>query len=233
MTTETEHPRRPFLARGSNVIRCEQCQMPAKACICDFQVNAQAQARFWLLTHRKELYKPTNTGRLIVDTIRDSEVFPWSRTEPDAEFLDQLHDPGFDPYIVFPEGEGYEERMVEFEHKPGRKPVFIILDGTWRQARRIFRQSEYLQGVPVIQPKTQRKTRYNLRKPNEEHHLCTAEVAAVMLAQMGDQASADLLDAYFDVFNAHYYASRRSRAVEGVDDAKALLQHVISQCESD
>lgn len=205
--------------------------MPAKGCICEFRVNIQAQARFWLLTHRKELYKPTNTGRLIVDTIRDSEVFSWSRTEPDVQFLDQLTDPGFDPYIVFPEGEGYQERMVEFEHKPGRKPVFIILDGTWRQARRIFRQSECLQNIPVIQPQTDRKTRYSLRKPNEEHHLCTAEVAAVMLAQMGDQVSADVLDAYFDVFNAHYYASRRSWSVENVDDAKVLLQHTLNQSE--
>lgn len=229
MSTESYPHRRPFLARGSKVVRCEACQMPAQVCICDYRVNAQAQARFWLLTHPKEFYKPTNTGRLIVDTIRNSETFAWNRTEPDEAFVRQLNDPGFDPYIVFPEGEAYQERMVDFEHKPGREPVFIILDGTWRQARRIFRQSEYLQHVPVIQPNTQRKTRYNLRKPNEDHHLCTAEVAAVMLEQMGDSQSAALLDAYFDVFNAHYYAARRSRMIEGVDEAKALLAQAISR----
>lgn len=223
MSAESYHPRRPFLARGSKIKRCDGCQMPSGGCICSFRVQVKAQAKFWLLTHPKELYKPTNTGRLIVDAIAGSEVFQWSRTEPDPAFLAELANPQIDPYIVFPEGEGYQDRMVEFEAKPGRAPVFIILDGTWRQARRIFRQSEYLQQVPVIQPSSMRQTRYNLRKPKEAHHLCTAEVAAVMLAQIGDAASADLLDAYFDLFNAHYHAARVNRPVADMDEAKALL----------
>ena len=36
--------------------------------------------------------------------------------------------------------------MVEYEPKAGKRPVFIILDGTWRQARRMFRHSRYLDG---------------------------------------------------------------------------------------
>lgn len=226
MSVESCPTRRPFLARGSKVVRCEQCQMPQRACICDYQVSVRAKARFWLLTHAKEFYKPTNTGRLIVDTIQHSEVFSWKRTEPDLQFVSQLNDPSFDPYIVFPEGESYQHRMVEFEEKPGREPVFIILDGTWRQARRMFRQSEYLQDIPIIQPVTQRKTRYQLRKPNEDHHLCTAEVAAVMLEQMGDAASAEVLDAYFDIFNAHYHAARHNRLEADLSEQQALLEQV-------
>lgn len=226
MCTEVSPPRRPFLARGSNVIRCDACQMPQRGCICEYRVQVPAKARFWLLTHRKELYKPTNTGRLIVDTIQYSEVFEWNRTEPDARLLEMLKSDRFDPYIVFPEGEGYRERMVEFTQKPEREPVLIILDGTWRQARKMFRQSEYLQSLPVIQPETQRETRYNLRKPNESHHLCTAEVAAVMLDQIGDPASAQVLDAYFDIFNAHYYAARVNRSVEGTEQAVEVLAKV-------
>ncbi|MGB0466826.1 MAG: tRNA-uridine aminocarboxypropyltransferase [Pontibacterium sp.] len=223
MCPESSYPRRPFLARGAHVQRCEQCKIAWPGCICEFRVETEAKARFWLLTHRKEHYKPSNTGRLIVDTIRDSEVFEWSRTQPDPVFTQLLGDPAFDPYIVFPEGQDYQHRMVDFEQKPGRKPVFIILDGTWRQARRMFRHSAYLKDIPVIQPSAVQSTRYNLRKPNEGHHLCTAEVAAVMLSQIGDQQGAAVLDAYFDLFNAYYYASKMQRPVEAVDDAKAVL----------
>ncbi|WP_027857973.1 tRNA-uridine aminocarboxypropyltransferase [Marinobacterium jannaschii] len=215
---------KPFVARGSNIERCEACLLPQRGCICDYRVSVEARARFWLLTHRYETLKPTNTGRLITDTIEGSDLFRWSRTEPDTRFLQALDDPAIDPYIVFPEGEDYQHRMVEFEHKPGRQPVFIILDGTWRQARRMFRHGRYLDRLPVIQPSTTRTSRYMLRKAQHDHHLCTAEVAVAMLEQIGDQASADVLEAYFDIFNQHYRASRLSRPIESDTGAKNLLR---------
>ncbi|MFC6671026.1 tRNA-uridine aminocarboxypropyltransferase [Marinobacterium aestuariivivens] len=223
MTSSTLHPRKPFVARGSNIRRCDSCLMPHHRCICEYRVRVNAQARFWLLTHRKEVYKPTNTGRLILDTIEGSEVFEWSRTEPEAGFVEQLQSEMFDPYIVFPEAPDYSDRMVEFERKPGREPVFIVLDGTWRQARRMFRHSRYLDRIPVIEPRTTRQTRYDLRTQVESHHLCTAEVAAAMLEQIGDDASAAVLDAYFQVFNEYYHASRRTRPMKNLDAPKELL----------
>lgn len=223
MSSESTPLRKPFVARGSNIRRCDSCLMPAHRCICEFRVRIRAQARFWLLTHRKEVYKPTNTGRLILDTIDGSEAFEWSRTEPEDRFIEQLGRADVDPYIVFPGAPDYTERMVEFAPKPGREPVFIILDGTWRQARRMFRHSRYLDDVPVIEPRTTRRTRYDLRAQVEDHHLCTAEVAAAMLEQIGDSASADILDAYFEVFNEYYHASRRTRPLRDLETAKLRL----------
>ncbi|NVK41756.1 MAG: DTW domain-containing protein [Oceanospirillaceae bacterium] len=223
MTANLTHPRKPFVARGSNIARCDSCLMPAHRCICEYRVQVQAQARFWLLTHRKEVYKPTNTGRLILDTIAGSEAFEWSRTEPEDRFLALLDSADFDPYIVFPSAPDYADRMVQFEAKPGRPPVFMILDGTWRQARRMFRHSRYLDRIPVIEPRTERETRYDLRTQVASHHLCTAEVAAAMLEQIGDQASANVLDAYFDVFNEYYHASRRTRPLRDLQAPKELL----------
>jgi len=214
---------KPFVARGSNIERCEACLLPQRGCICDYQVSVAAKAKFWLMTHRYEINKPTNTGRLILDTIQGSELFNWNRTEPDPGFIAALDDPSIDPYIVFPEGEDYQHRMVEFEEKPGRQPVFIILDGTWRQARRMFRHGRYLDKLPVIQPQTNRTSKYMLRKAQQDHHLCTAEVAVAMLEQIGDQSSADILEAYFDTFNQHYRASRLSRPIEADSEAKQRL----------
>jgi DTW domain-containing protein YfiP len=96
----------------------------------------------------------------------------------------------------------------------GRMPVFIILDGTWRQCRRIFRKSPYLETLPVLPLATQRLTRYRLRKPAFAAHLCTAEVAAELLTQSGDVMAGEVLDDYFDVFNDSYAASRRFEKLE-------------------
>lgn len=214
---------KPFIARGSRVIRCESCLLLKRVCICSHKVECTAHARFWLLMHHNETFKPTNTGRLISDCIHGTESFRWSRTEPDPSFIEALSAPDIDPYIVFPEGEGYEGRMVEFEPKEGRVPVFIILDGTWRQARRMFRHSRYLDDIPVIQPTSSMPTAYRLRKASVPGQLCTAEVASQMLRQIGDVYSADLLSAYFTVFNEHYRAARMSRPLQEDTVEKQLI----------
>lgn len=205
-------PRKPFLARGSGVKRCPDCRLPAEVCICEWRTQVGARCHFWLLTHRYELYKPTNTGRLIDDCIAQTRIFEWSRTEPGQDLLDALDDPTYAPCLVFPAGDDYQHRMLDADMLADgdkRIPVFIILDGTWRQARRMFRHSRYLQHLSVVEPQTDRLTRYKLRRSKVDHHLCTAEVAIALLEQIGDEAAAGHLEGYFERFNANYIATRR------------------------
>nr|WP_298379163.1 DTW domain-containing protein [uncultured Halomonas sp.] len=213
-------PRRPFKARGSFVTRCEGCRLPLLNCLCPYRVKTESKARFWLLTHPLEHNKPTNTGRLIGDILDTTEAFTWYRTAPDIALLDHLDDPRFAPFLVFPDDQpDYAERVVDIDSvkqakREGRIPVFIILDGTWRQARRIFRKSPYLERLPVLPLHTERLTRYHLRKPASASHLCTAEVAAELLRQSGDTVAAEVLDDYFEVFNDSYAESRRHSKLE-------------------
>jgi len=215
-------PTKPFIARGSKVVRCDACLLSKPSCICDFKLEYQAEANFYLLMHHNETFKPTNTGRLIEDCIAGTKRFKWSRTEPDTELIDALNDPDIDPYIVFPEGEDYQDRMVEFEPKQGKKPVFIILDGTWRQARRMFRHGRFLDHLPVIQPKITTSSKYKLRKAAVNGQLCTAEVAAEMLKLAGDTQGHQIMSDYFAIFNTHYRASRLNRPIE--DDSEEKLR---------
>ncbi|GHB10847.1 tRNA-uridine aminocarboxypropyltransferase [Modicisalibacter luteus] len=213
-------PRRPFKARGSFVERCEGCRLPVLNCLCPYRVAAQSQSRFWLLTHPLEHNKPTNTGRLIGDILESTEVFTWYRTAPDATLIARLEDSRFAPFIIFPDDQpDYAERVVNIDAVgeaacTGRIPVFIILDGTWRQARRMFRKSPYLDHLPVLPLHSDRLTRYHLRKPASASHLCTAEVAAELLRQSGDTHAAATLDDYFDAFNDSYAASRKHHRLE-------------------
>lgn len=204
-------PRRPFKARGSFVVRCEGCRLPALNCICPYQVQVESRARFWLITHALEHHKPTNTGRLIGDCLAHTEVFTWSRTEPDPRLLERLEDERFLPLLIFPDDQpDYAERVVSFDAVAlgARIPVFVILDGTWRQARRMFRHSPYLASLPILPLHSERLTRYNLRKPASPSHLCTAEVAVELLRLAGEAQAADVLDDYFCAFNDSYAASR-------------------------
>lgn len=209
MSAIEQPPRRPYLARGAGVKRCEGCRLPQEVCICDQRQQVPAGCQFWLLTHHNEFYKPTNTGRLILDSIRNTRIFEWSRVNPPEALLEALADPRYAPCIVFPAGEDYQQRMIEAPAADGRIPVFIILDGTWRQARRMFRHSRYLQHLPVIEPRTERLSRYQLRRSTVPEHLCTAEVAIALLEEFGEARAAAHLEGYFERFNRNYIESRR------------------------
>ncbi|SNY97230.1 tRNA-uridine aminocarboxypropyltransferase [Halomonas sp. hl-4] len=219
----TRHPRPPsreFKARGSFVTRCAGCNLPELNCLCPYQVKAESHAQVWLLTHPLEHYKPTNTGRLVGDVLAQTEVFTWYRTAPDKHLMALLEDSRYAPFVVFPDDQpDYADRVVTLEavidaKHSGKIPVYILLDGTWRQARRIFRKSPYLDALPVLPLRTERETRYRLRKPASSAHLCTAEVAVELLRQGGDVTAAAVLDDYFDVFNDSYAASRSYHKIE-------------------
>ncbi|WP_442488790.1 tRNA-uridine aminocarboxypropyltransferase [Halomonas litopenaei] len=221
-------PRREFKARGSFVTRCAGCNLPELNCLCPYQAKADSRVQVWLITHPLEHHKPTNTGRLIADVLAPTRVFTWYRTTPDEQLLALLADERYAPFVVFPDDQpDYADRVVEVEAvrrvPRERIPVLILLDGTWRQARRIFRKSPYLERLPVLPLRTDRLTRYRLRKPASEAHLCTAEVAAELLRQSGEEDAASVLDDYFDVFNHSYAASRRYEKIESPSPAMRRL----------
>lgn len=222
-------PRREFKARGSFVRRCEGCNLPELNCLCPYQLKSESAAQIWLLTHPLEHYKPTNTGRLISDVLAKTRVFTWYRTEPDAQLTMLLEDPCYAPFVIFPDDQpDYADRVVGIgavhaAKRQSRIPVFIVLDGTWRQARRMFRKSAYLEGLPVLPLRTERETRYRLRKPASKAHLCTAEVAIELLRQSGDELAAGVLDDYFEVFNESYAASRFYHKIDQLTPAMQRL----------
>lgn len=202
------YPRKPFNARGSKVIRCQCCCLPTQSCICAELQQTEAMADFWLLMHHNEFYKPSNTGRLICHSFPNTGVSEWQRLFMSPEFETQMNARKASMCIVFPEAPDYKHRMIKDPSEIPEKPLFIIPDGTWRQARRIFRHSHYLQDLPVIEPTILSRSNYFLRKSKQDNHLCTAEVAIALLEQIGDLCAAEILINNFNVFNQGYFAAK-------------------------
>jgi len=203
-----------YKSRGQRVIRCELCRLAKQFCICELAPKVDSQAGFLLLMYDTEVLKPSNTGKLIADLIPDSFAFLWSRTEVNPEIIALLEDPIWQPMIVFPKAYVGEEREI-FDNKitltSGKRPLFIMLDGSWREAKKMFRRSPYLQHLPVVSftpkvPENEEEisSRYQIRLAANNTELATAEVAAQILSLVGEQTNADLLDLWFDVFSYEY-----------------------------
>lgn len=203
---------KPFVARGSRAPRCERCRVPFSHCLCPWLPTIESDCGVCLLMHDIEPLKPSNTGWLIADVVRDTFAFTWQRTGVDPRLLALLADPQWQPLVIFP-GEYAESRRVveQVERENAKRPLFILLDATWTEARKMFRKSPYLDGLPVLSLRPEALSRYRLRRSTRSDHLCTAEVAALCLDLAGDSAAANTLDALLDVFTEHYLGAKYHR----------------------
>ena len=176
---------KPFLARGgSRREKCAGCRLVASHCLCASRPSVATRAGVCLLMADIEALKPTNTGWLVADVVADTFAFGWARTETDPALLALLRDPQWQPYVVFP-GEYAAPGRVVHAVQPARdgarakRPLFILLDATWNEARKMFRKSPHLDRLPVLSLHPEQLSRYQLRRSWHEHHFCTSEVAAL------------------------------------------------------
>jgi DTW domain-containing protein len=221
---------KPFKARGSRVKRCSGCRVPLTHCLCALRPDVSTVAGMCLIMADLEPLKPSNTGWLIADVVQHTAAFGWSRTEVDPALLALLADPQWQAYVVFPaefvaggrvmttllQG-GTNDEPISAALAPGhvvKKPLFVLLDGTWPEARKMFRKSPYLDHLPVLSLQPEQLSTYRLRRSTREEHLCTSEVAALCLALAGETRAAEALAAYLAVFTNHYLNAKQSWPVD-------------------
>lgn len=223
---------KPFNARGSAPGRCERCRLYGGYCICALQPAVPAQSGMCLLMGDIEAIKPSNTGWLIADLVRDTWAFAWSRTVIDPALIALLTDPQWQPYVVFPGEFVAPERVVtSLMPTPSgesaaarRRPLFVLLDGTWSEARKMFNKSRYLDGLPVLSLNPGQASNYRLRRAARDNHFCTAEVAGFCLALAGETQAACALAAWLDVFSERYLLGKQNRPVDPDSEAHQRLR---------
>ncbi len=217
---------KPFLARGGpKGARCAGCRLVPTHCLCNLRPEVPTRAGMCLLMADIEPLKPSNTGWLIADVVADTFAFGWARTEVAPELLALLNDPQWQPYVVFPREFADDTRVVHgITHDTHKRPLFILLDGTWDEARKMFRKSPYLHNFPVLSLQPEQLSRYKLRRAQIETHLCTAEVGALCLDLANDTQAAKALNAYFEVFTEHYLKAKQQLPVDLGDEVHLQLQ---------
>lgn len=225
---------KPFLARGGfKRERCEGCRLVASHCMCALRPSIATRAGVCLLMADIETLKPTNTGWLIADVVPDTFAFGWARTETDPALLALLGDPQWQPYVVFPGQYAAPERVVESVElrvppngEPAKRPLFILLDGTWSEARKMFSRSPYLDRLPVLSLQPDRMSQYKLRRSGRGDHFCTSEVAALCMDLAGEHAAEQTLDAYLAVFTHHYLQAKNQQPVAWDGEVHQRLREV-------
>ncbi|MCK8127923.1 DTW domain-containing protein [Pseudoalteromonas sp. S1610] len=204
--------RREFNARGGKMDRCEQCLIAKHYCICEGAEYASCSAAVCLLMYHNESFKPSNTGRLIAEIVPDNHAFRWDRTSPDPALLALLNNDKYQPFVIFPAEDVETDRVVtQVETHAGKQPLFIFLDGTWREAKKMIRKSPYLDNLPVLSITSEKLSDYRLRVAPHAHQLGTAEVAIMVLALAGEVDASTKLEQHFIKFRDAYLLGKRNK----------------------
>lgn len=225
---------KPFLARGGfKRERCEGCRLVPSHCLCALRPSVPTRAGVCLLMADIEPLKPSNTGWLIADVVADTVAFGWARTATDPALVALLSDPQWQAYVVFPGEYAGPGRVVHTVlptvtagAETARRPLFILLDGTWSEARKMFGRSACLDSLPILSLQPDQRSRYQLRRARRDYHFCTSEVAAMCLDLSGERVAAQMLHAYLDVFTHHYLQARNQRPIVWDSPAHQRLREV-------
>lgn len=178
-------------------------------CLCPSIPTIDSQIPISLLIHDKECKRPTNTGQWLSKMLPHCKCFRWQRQQPSPELQNQLKRPEYMPFIVFPDDSGvllHDANVMAQQHH--KRPHFIILDGTWQEARKMNRRSSWLASMLRVQITPSAPSEYSLRRNQQSQSLCTMEIARELLAQSGEKSQALEIHEFFKLLMQTYQAEK-------------------------
>ncbi|MBU3110535.1 tRNA-uridine aminocarboxypropyltransferase [Clostridium lacusfryxellense] len=186
---------------------CNMCGLPIINCICARAPKIKTDANIWILSTEKEFYRPSNTARLLkIINPYSTEIFLWERTKIPEKLVSNLNNEIYDVFLLFP-ADNSETISRKVEYKSSAKiPVFIIIDGTWKEARKIIRRSPYLETLPIISLEPTFKSNYDLRRGAKDGNLCTIEVAIEVLKINHEIDNSQVVNEFYNLFLKSYKA---------------------------
>lgn len=175
---------------------------------------------FILLTHERELTRESNSGRIAKTRLgQHCQQVVWQRKAPDPALLALIAQQQVG--LLFPaenstalpvvdlaelnlsgelgdvsngtlQQENFTQHLTQHLAKPLPK-YFILLDATWQEAGKMYRQSPYLQSLPSYRFTGDYVSGFTRRRNQQREGLCTLESIAVLCALSGDVAMAGQL----------------------------------------
>lgn len=158
---------------------CLICLLHKDLCICHLLPSLELKTRVCLVVHAKELKRTTNTGRLAIRCLVNSEM---KVRGADREVLD-LSPLLSDQYrsVLFYPCEGAKELDQEFLSEDPRPVQLFVPDGNWRQASKVHYRHHELRDLPRVMISSPNESPYHMRAENTKEGMATLQAIAEAL----------------------------------------------------
>jgi DTW domain-containing protein YfiP len=172
-----------------------RCYLRREICICPVLPTVQTRTEFLILRHIQEAERPSNTGRLVTLAMPNARIIACGGGDRiGLSSLDNelLRTPG--TQLLWPDGPGIQSEMSNLS-PPHR---IVVLDATWRQARRLYSRTQALQEMPRLVLPSPVLSRSRLRDQHRIDGMSTIEAVAAALAMIEGAKAAEPLEKLYD-----------------------------------
>lgn len=170
---------------------CVSCKYPISVCICGALKPCSFATKVIILQHPSELQHAKNTARLVSLVSQDTEIVV-GETEEDFESIRRRLEASSAAAVVFPAPES--QSLVEFTAQEKLETI-ILIDGTWRKAKRIWHSNPWLRSMPVCRLEIESPSLYRIRKGREVGGFSTLEATALAIEAIESADTSALYDA--------------------------------------
>ncbi|WP_257287252.1 MULTISPECIES: tRNA-uridine aminocarboxypropyltransferase [unclassified Endozoicomonas] len=157
--------------------QCQRCERPLQFCICQDLQLEQACCELLILQHPDEVKHPLNTARILKLGIKNCKILVGEDFNENPHLKILLENKK--GCLLFP-GDGALQSS-EYQKIHGLPDVCILLDGTWRKARKILHLNPQLQSLPWISLSENLESSYRIRKTPHQSALSTVEAAVCLM----------------------------------------------------
>jgi DTW domain-containing protein YfiP len=173
--------------------RCSCCRRPAGHCICHLLPQISARTQVLVVQHPDEHKHALNTARLLVAGLVNAELVVAEQL--DEDWCARLIDPQWHTELLFP---GSDTPVLQGNGQAQRPRRLVLLDGTWRKARKLLYLNPVLQQLPRVALPAGLLSRYRLRKAPMAGALSTIEAGVHALQILEPQLDFNPLLRPFD-----------------------------------
>lgn len=174
---------------------CQECFLHKDRCICSETPHLSLKTKVTLIIHSKELKRTTNTGRLALKSLTNSEMRVRGLDHSPLDLSD-LISPEYRTLMFYPSEDAVE--LNEALIKESSLPIHLIVpDGNWRQASKVHYRHHELAGVQRVKISSPNTAPFHIRAENTESGMATLEaIAHAMGIIEGEIVKATLLQFY-------------------------------------
>ena len=159
---------------------CEICLIHKSYCICEHIPKLELRTRVTLIVHYKELKRTTNTGRLAVHALTNSEMKVRGFEQNEASDFSDCLGAEYDTLFLFPSEDArpITQSFIEIF----KKPIHLIVpDGNWRQASKVHSRHPEFKNIQRVKVSTSSVATHFLRKEHVPEGMATLEAIAEAL----------------------------------------------------
>lgn len=179
-------------------LRCGRCRLPPRWCVCLAHVAIACPLAIDVVTHHREWFRPSSTGRLIHRVMPAVREHLWRRERQLSP--EEIKLPGRELWVLHPQG-----AVLPLTVPPAGVQV-VLLDGSWRETTTMAQEVRSW-GRLVNLPMTG-ESRYWLRTQSDAGRFSTVEALLFLLRALDLTTAHDALRLQFEL---HVYASLRGR----------------------